>query len=492
MTQYNVQKAQWDELTGTCKRESCDLKVRNMPDGRVRLNVHGDDLEKVGLLKVRAEQLARGTTFSMWNRRLFDSATAQKLTDDLRDATGALVMVDKRIKGLRAYGPARAVERAREQLEFYAEELARKEYMKELTAQRTIQFFTEIGYPQLKETYGDDAVMLDLVSQPRKITVTGDEEIRHRLDRLFADSFGDWSSTKAVSDNEHTCPICMSPATAPSALGCGHVYCTECLTHFVRSALESNAFPLRCSGDEGQCGAPLLLEAAFHAHIEQNPNILRPCKTPGCAQLYSRSTREDGSATVKCPACFSSACAACGNNAHGGRTCAAAARDPSEDYINSHTSGIRRCPRCQTPIFKDGGCQHISCRCGVHICWRCLATFSTDRECYTHMSSAHGGIYEQEMDIAERRGHVEPAIPAEFIAEDRLARLQAREIEAVRPRGVAAELQRQRQQLADRRYQEDAEVQRRLRQLDATRRERERAEAERARQQQRGGWCVVM
>ena len=81
--QYNVQKTQWDELAEACKETQCELKVRNMPDGKVRLNLHGDVLEQVGPLKVRAEQLAQGTTINMWNRRLFDQATAQKLTNGI-------------------------------------------------------------------------------------------------------------------------------------------------------------------------------------------------------------------------------------------------------------------------------------------------------------------------------------------------------------------------------------------------------------------------
>ncbi|GJE91860.1 hypothetical protein PsYK624_080110 [Phanerochaete sordida] len=518
--QYNVQKAQWDELAEACREARCELKVRNMPDGKVRLNLHGDVLEQVGPLKVRAEQLAQGTTINMWNRRLFDQATGQKLTDDLRDTTGALVEVDRRIKALRAYGPTRAVERAREQLEFYAEELAQKEYVKELTAQRTVRFFVEVGYPQLKETYGEDMVTLDLVSTPRKITVTGDEEIRHRLDRLFAESFSEWTSTSGTADVEHTCPICMCPATAPSALGCGHVYCTECLTHFVRSALEGDAFPLRCSGDEGRCGAPLaiavlerflhagrfqqLLEAAFHAHIAQHPDTLRPCRTAGCTQLYAPLAAR---VAVQCPACFTRACGACGRAPHAGQSCEDAARDPSEAYLASAASGVRRCPRCAVPVFKDGGCQHVACRCGAHVCWRCLAAFDASDACYAHMGAAHGGIYEEDMEAAERRGHVarpEPAIPAEFVEEDRLARLQAGlEARPAPPVFVRRQQEVQARREAEynawamdynRRWGEDqgarADDMRRRRE-EAARRETERAEAERARQQ-RGGWCVVM
>lgn len=146
-------------------------------------------------MKVRAEQLARGTVINMWNRRLFSEDVARMLTNELQEATGALVQVDRRLRCLRAYGIPTAVENARERLQLFAEELARNEYTRELSSQRTVRFFVEIGYPKLTETYGEEAVTMDLASLPKKITVTGDEEIRHRLDELFGDSNKDWVPT---------------------------------------------------------------------------------------------------------------------------------------------------------------------------------------------------------------------------------------------------------------------------------------------------------
>ena len=31
-----------------------------------------------------------------------------------------------------------------------------------------------------------------------------------------------------------------------------------------------------------------------------------------------------------------------------------------------------KCPYCVSPINKNGGCNHISCVCGEHLCWKCL------------------------------------------------------------------------------------------------------------------------
>ena len=563
-SQYAVQRTQWDELALRCKEDSCELKVRDFPGVKVRINIFGDDIAHVGPLKVRAEQLARGTTINMWNRRLFVNAIAEKLKEDIQAATGALVQVDRRVRCLKAFGPATAIEDARDRLELYAEELAGKEYSRELSSQRTVRFFVEKGFQQLTETYGEEAVTMDLTSSPKRITVTGDEEVRHRLDQLFDDSFKDWAgATAGNSTTDQDCPICMCEVTAPTELACGHVYCTQCLTHFVKSGLESSSFPLTCSGDDGRCGAPIaisvlekflhapkfqqLLETAFHAYMQRHPDVLAPCRTPGCTQLFAKdaSDRARGSRVAKCPSCFVSACAACGKTPHQGVSCEMAGRDLSEEYINNGRD-IRRCPHCNTPIFKDGGCNHVSCKCGRHICWRCMNVSLTSEACYAHMRALHGGIFEEEMRPEPPRAAAaaDPAayafIPQEFIEEDARARAfrramdhnaarrgdeeawrlgTYRQIHAyrsvvlidhvladhdrrwgqaagragvdMRHRGleeIAADMRREREQRAAAMRREGEE---RLAALRCEREERAAAAA-RARREGGGGWCVVM
>lgn len=48
--------------------------------------------------------------------------------------------------------------------------------------------------------------------------------------------------------------------------------------------------------------------------------------------------------------------------------------DPESDYRairEIEARGARLCPRCQTPIIKDGGCEHMWCiKCELHFTWR--------------------------------------------------------------------------------------------------------------------------
>jgi len=43
------------------------------------------------------------------------------------------------------------------------------------------------------------------------------------------------------------------------------------------------------------------------------------------------------------------------------------------------------CPRCGVTTHKESGCDHITCRCGEHWCWRCCKGFGTAEATYAHM-----------------------------------------------------------------------------------------------------------
>ncbi|KAK8839260.1 hypothetical protein M9Y10_032191 [Tritrichomonas musculus] len=57
-----------------------------------------------------------------------------------------------------------------------------------------------------------------------------------------------------------------------------------------------------------------------------------------------------------------------------------------------------KCPKCKAPTFKDGGCNHITCPCGCHWCYKCCAGFTTAEKCYEHLSQVHGGCFDYHFD----------------------------------------------------------------------------------------------
>jgi hypothetical protein len=52
----------------------------------------------------------------------------------------------------------------------------------------------------------------------------------------------------------------------------------------------------------------------------------------------------------------------------------AAAMDPETRAVMLATS--KTCPGCHTLVEKTAGCNHMTCRCGQHFCWRCCRAFT--------------------------------------------------------------------------------------------------------------------
>ena len=60
----------------------------------------------------------------------------------------------------------------------------------------------------------------------------------------------------------------------------------------------------------------------------------------------------------------------------------------------------RPCPSCGIQTNKESGCDHITCPCGAHWCYRCGEGFSNEYDCYDHLESGacpegqgYGGEY---------------------------------------------------------------------------------------------------
>jgi hypothetical protein len=39
----------------------------------------------------------------------------------------------------------------------------------------------------------------------------------------------------------------------------------------------------------------------------------------------------------------------------------------ADDYV----AVTKTCPNCKNAVEKDGGCNHITCTCNAHWCWKC-------------------------------------------------------------------------------------------------------------------------
>eukprot|EP01108_Squamamoeba_japonica_P000290 TRINITY_DN1057_c0_g1_i3.p1 TRINITY_DN1057_c0_g1~~TRINITY_DN1057_c0_g1_i3.p1 ORF type:complete len:411 (+),score=190.25 TRINITY_DN1057_c0_g1_i3:270-1502(+) len=225
-------------------------------------------------------------------------------------------------------------------------------------------------------------------------------------------SSGDLATPNKSSRKKMECPICMETCSSKHsyALGCGHRYCDDCWTAYLRTALQAAASVAQTRCPWPGCGA-LVHDEAFKRHldstefaryedfvrrsfIDANPKA-KWCPAPGCTSavvvdMASRRTAVECTCGVRF--CFHCADAQIGD--HAPASCADVekwmqkASDESEN-ITWLAANTKKCPKCRSPIEKNGGCMHMTCvtaGCRHEFCWLC-------RGPWKEHGSSTGGYY---------------------------------------------------------------------------------------------------
>ncbi|KIJ40391.1 hypothetical protein M422DRAFT_209809, partial [Sphaerobolus stellatus SS14] len=404
LAQYHSQKPRWDNLVkDTEESKEANLRIQ-AGDYKVFLKVRGEDQKAVGALKVRVENIVKGEKLdaSYWHRS-FCSPEGRKFLQNLYTIAGVHVRPEWKLHSLRLYGDGSKRARALELIKAEVERLNFNEWTVMLKRQ-SVGFFVRKGLDVLKEELGENAVSLNLSSTPCTLIITGGEAARHAVSRLMDEAVSEFDLI-AKTEITEVCPICYDQVTLPIELGCGHNYCSPCFRHYLRTAPDTKSFPLICIGDEDKCKVPIplpiiqrflhppqfnhLIEVAVLSYIDKNPEKFRYCSTPDCSQIYICSTTQT---FRQCPSCMVSVCTHCHEDAHAGMTCAQRkrhkdAQSAEEERLTQEwvdNNGVKRCPRCSIWIQKSEGCNHMTCACGAHICWKCMGVFGRD-DIYPHM-----------------------------------------------------------------------------------------------------------
>ncbi|KAF7353682.1 ATP-dependent RNA helicase DEAH12, chloroplastic [Mycena venus] len=405
LPQYQAQKRVWDSLTeAKSNSEACCIRI-NLQD-QVFIRILGENKKAVGALKVRVETLAAGEKVFVWHPS-FASTSGEAFMSSLSTRAHAVyARADSRLRAFRLYGEPAALDLARTLIRTEVERLSAREATA-LLKQECVGFFVRRGLKILQRTLGEENVTLDISSSPCQITVRGGAIAHNTLERIIADL--DPTTPTGIA-----CPVCCDEVSHPVQLNCGHTYCTGCIRHFLTTAGETKLFPLSCMGEEGKCGVLIaiptiqrylappqlqrLLDVAFNCYLEQHPQELKYCTTPDCRQIYRTTTTP---AIVDCPSCFSHICSCCSADGHEGMSCEESRvyNDTAEqERLNdlwAQANNVKTCPSCNIRIEKTEGCNHIACRCGAHICWKCqpVAVFDRD-QIYPHLNEVHGGAFE--------------------------------------------------------------------------------------------------
>ncbi|KZT18823.1 hypothetical protein NEOLEDRAFT_1124945 [Neolentinus lepideus HHB14362 ss-1] len=413
--QYTAQRSVFDELVnkhGDPSIAKISVQERNNygPDKPVWLTLRGNDTQAVGALKIQLERIIEGERLDLWDTSFASEEGAAGLLE-LAKAAGVHILPDKRLRILRVFGRPDAIQAARTKIHEEIQRRSSLDYVVHLK-KYSVGFFVREGVSCLRESklVDGNSITLDVTSSPPTIMIRGGDDARHLLRRLVMQSLGSGRPKGSESD-ERICPVCGDTAFNPFSLACDHIYCSECLMHLCSSASNVKQFPVKCLGDAGRCGREIsiptlsqflrptelnhLLEVSFQTYLEHHPNEYKYCNTPDCSQIYRLAASGSQPVPLQCPSCLTWICTA-GHEDHPGQTCAewTIHNDPEEQErllsVWVDEQGAKKCPSCNAIIEKDGGCNHISCRCGAHICWKCMGLFPSG-EIYTHLNNAHGG-----------------------------------------------------------------------------------------------------
>lgn len=183
-------------------------------------------------------------------------------------------------------------------------------------------------------------------------------------------------------ERELFCDVCASMFPISTGFHCvmSHACCGECMAQYIAVKVSERLVrQIRCPSHGCTC---LVSEITIEKLLAEAPDVLKSYKRvrakaanpnlvecPTCDELVSGNPGRPNMACTACKAefCFHHALA------HPGKKCpvekvSLAARVGNAWWRMRHT---RTCPSCKNSIEKNGGCNHMTCRCGFEICWKC-------------------------------------------------------------------------------------------------------------------------
>ncbi|KAF1809416.1 hypothetical protein P152DRAFT_452093 [Eremomyces bilateralis CBS 781.70] len=194
------------------------------------------------------------------------------------------------------------------------------------------------------------------------------------------------------------CEICCEDEEGMDtfAMKCGHRFCANCYKQYLAQKVkdEGEAAHIKCPGDGcnrivDSKSVDLLVSTdlkdryqtlLIRTYVDDKEN-LKWCPAPNCEYAIDCGVKPRELATVvptvRCK-CSHDWCFGCTLNDHQPAPCRLVRKwlkkceDDSEtaNWISAHT---KECPKCQSTIEKNGGCNHMTCRkCRHEFCWMCM------------------------------------------------------------------------------------------------------------------------
>lgn len=196
---------------------------------------------------------------------------------------------------------------------------------------------------------------------------------------------------------EVTCEICYCDYEGDESVAspCGHFFCTGCYKAYLVSKVADGPEVVftTCPMNQCPCLVPPQLywkviaeqetldkyqRFMLHSFVDRNKSM-RWCPGRNCNYIFKAPV---GTLNVKCEgrsgACGIAFCFKCGEEAHQPSSCHELQTWQEKCQNDSETANwilanTKRCPKCNTRIEKNQGCNHMTCRsCKHDFCWICM------------------------------------------------------------------------------------------------------------------------
>ncbi|KAL3651203.1 hypothetical protein CASFOL_004205 [Castilleja foliolosa] len=423
---YFVIRDELDSLLTRLRKQNgvveCNLK-RNL-NGSYVVEISAEATKIVADLRKPLEQLMKGKITQHPDLtpavlQILFSRDGIMLMKDIQQETGTHIIFDKYSRVLRVFGSPGKIEVAQQRL---VKALLSLHDSKQLEIKlcdgvlppdmmkRVVQHFGS-DLRGIKEKVPEAEFILR--TRQHSIFIVGNKELKQKVEDIILDlvqTSGLQTPRKLI---DAPCPICLCELEDPYMLeGCCHKFCRLCLVEQCESAMKNpDSFPLRCTR-EG-CGSLILLadlrslltgekfdelfRASLAAYVAASNGTYRFCPSPDCPSVYRVADSDVPGAPFTCGVCFVETCTKCHLEYHPYLSCERYRefKDDPDSSLKEWCLGkehVKMCPSCGFTIEKLDGCNHISCRCGAHVCWVCLEVFRSSEDCYTHLRSVHETI----------------------------------------------------------------------------------------------------
>ncbi|MFH1832351.1 MAG: IBR domain-containing protein [bacterium] len=152
-----------------------------------------------------------------------------------------------------------------------------------------------------------------------------------------------------VNNQPIKCPICMEEKNEDDmfVLGCEDHFCRDCMQGHLKVRYEDHGTDF----DRVVCLNP----NCAHHYVIGRDEIQAINNDPKYLERYDNAAREHQQAEM-------------------GKKLGAENID-----LSMFGGSIKSCPKCGNGVEKDGGCDHMTCKCRHEFCWRCLG----DRRSYS-------------------------------------------------------------------------------------------------------------